>query len=109
MSTENTQDKPATEGCAPATGSQPVTVAKAIAWAMRLCREAAANAEYRYKYHSGSKKQKLAEEAKMQSQNAHVAIAHLERVLAENAEVSDVCPPLTSETEKPRTGTRSLH
>ena len=26
-----------------------------------------------------------------------------------NAEVSDVCPPLASETEKPRTGTRSLH
>lgn len=25
------------------------------------------------------------------------------------AEVSDVCPPLASETEKPRTGTRSLH
>lgn len=26
-----------------------------------------------------------------------------------NAEVSDVCPPLASDTEKPRTGTRSLH
>lgn len=26
-----------------------------------------------------------------------------------NVEVSDVCPPLASETEKPRTGTRSLH
>jgi hypothetical protein len=86
MSTANTNNTAATAGCAPSAGSQLVTVADALKWAMELCREAAQNAETLTRYYAkGRKYKKLADEARQQASNAKVAIAHLERVLAENA------------------------
>lgn len=67
-------------------GSQLVTVSAALKWAMDLCREARDNAENLARYYTKRKKHKaLAEESRMKAANADVAIAHLERVLAENA------------------------
>ena len=85
MSIANTQDDTATEGCAPAAGSQLVTVSDALKWAMALCREATENAENLARYYDrGRKYKKLADEARLKAAHAKVAIAHLERVLAEN-------------------------
>jgi hypothetical protein len=81
-------DSAAGVSCAAASGSQLVTVSDAIKWAMDLCREARDNAENLSRYYTRGKKHKaLAEESRMKAANANVAIAHLERVLAEN--VSD--------------------
>ena len=94
MSLESKTDTGATEGCAPSAGSQLVTVSDAIKWAMELCREAAQNAETLTRYYSkGRKYKKLEAEARQQAANAKVAIAHLERVLAENDKLSHTAPP----------------
>ena len=94
MKNQNDTTRSDPEGCAVAYGSQLVTVSDALKWAMDLCREARDNAENLARYYAKGKKHKaLAEESRLKAANANVAIAHLERVLAENGgELSRMAP-----------------